>query len=141
MPRVDRRLLLALLAGAGLAPRVRAEASGSRALLMFERDGCAWCLRWHQEVGVGYPKSDEGLKAPLRVLREVDAAKAGATLKAPVTMAPTFVLVDQGREVGRIVGYPGAEFFYGLLGELMKKVDRGASRAPNVAIETAGLPT
>lgn len=127
--RADRRTFLFALAGlAALAPPVRAADEARRAeLIMVERDGCPWCQRWHQEVGVGYPKSEEGMRAPLRVLRSADPVAIGANLKAPVTMAPTFVLVSGGREVGRIVGYPGAEFFYGLLEELLKKLDRAAA--------------
>jgi hypothetical protein len=65
---------------------------------------------------------------------------AGVVLKAPVTMAPTFVLVDNGREVGRIVGYPGADFFYGLLGELLKKRDRAAALGPRFSQLSSKLP-
>ena len=35
---------------------------------------------------------------------------------------PTLVLMDGGREVGRIVGYPGADLFWGLLGELFQRL-------------------
>lgn len=134
-PRAARRSFLLALAGlAAFVPEARAAGEAARAeLVMFERDGCPWCLRWHQEVGVGYPKSEEGLRAPLRVLRSIDPTAIGATLKAPVTMAPTFVLVSGGREVGRIVGYPGADFFYGLLDELLKKLDRSAAMQPLVS--------
>jgi hypothetical protein len=133
--RAARRSVLLGLVAAGLAPSATfAEPAARAELLMFERDGCPWCLRWHQEVGAGYPKSDEGQRAPLRVLHDASSAAVGVSLKAPVTMAPTFVLVAQGREVGRIVGYPGAEFFYGLLDELMKKLDRAAAApAPSVS--------
>lgn len=97
-------------------------------LVMFETDGCPWCLRWHQEIGPGYPRSEEGRRAPLRVLKSGDhAATVGIALTAPVTLSPTFVLVDKGREVGRIVGYPGSEFFYGLLAPLLRKLDKAAA--------------
>jgi hypothetical protein len=44
-------------------------------------------------------------------------------------LAPLFVLVDKGREVGRIRGYPGEDHFWGLLGVLVKKLDAdGTSR-------------
>jgi hypothetical protein len=33
------------------------------------------------------------------------------------------VLIDKGREVGRIRGYPGEEHFWGLLGVLIRKLD------------------
>lgn len=38
-------------------------------------------------------------------------------------LAPVFVLVDKGRELGRIRGYPGEDHFWGLLGVLIKKLD------------------
>ena len=43
-------------------------------------------------------------------------------------LTPLFVLVDRGREIGRIRGYPGEDHFWGLLGVLMKKLH--ASGAP-----------
>jgi len=44
------------------------------------------------------------------------------------------VLVDHGREIGRIRGYPGEDHFWGLLGVLMKKLD-----APGTGGERAQL--
>jgi hypothetical protein len=35
------------------------------------------------------------------------------------------VLVDQQREIGRIRGYPGDIFFWGLLANLIERLDRG----------------
>jgi hypothetical protein len=32
---------------------------------------------------------------------------------------PTFILVVDGRETGRIEGYPGEDFFWGLLGQML----------------------
>ncbi len=95
-------------------------------LLMFEAPGCPWCLRWKQEVGVGYPKSPEGQRAPVRSVALQPGAPEGVKLASPVQFSPTFVLVDdQGREVGRIVGYPGADFFWGLFEGLVKKLPPG----------------
>jgi hypothetical protein len=53
-----------------------------------------------------------------------DAASVSAKLAHPITASPTFVLIDDGREVGRITGYPGADFFWGMLAELIAKLDR-----------------
>jgi hypothetical protein len=92
-------------------------------LLMFEEPGCPWCKRWEAEVGIGYPRSAEGQRAPVRRL-PLGKPPGSVQLQTPVTMSPTFVLVDDGREVGRITGYPGADFFWALLGELVAKLDR-----------------
>ena len=111
-----RRMALALLLLVA-APAVAAAAE----LLMVEQPGCVWCRRWHDEIGTGYPKSAEGQLAPLRRI-ELGTAPAGVTLKVPVTVTPTFVLFDGGQEIGRLTGYAGANFFYGMLGPLLDKL-------------------
>jgi len=40
-----------------------------------------------------------------------DQALAGVLLERPITVTSTFVLAEEGREIGRIVGYPGEDFF------------------------------
>jgi hypothetical protein len=41
-----------------------------------------------------------------------------------------FVLVDNGREYGRIRGYPGETFFYGLLANMIERLDRHEPAPP-----------
>ncbi len=120
-----KQLLWATIAVvAGLWPLVGTASAQMTELLMFEAPGCPWCKRWHAEVGPGYPKSDEGKRAPLRVLPLDRASTLGASLVSPVGASPTFVLVHQGKEVGRIVGYPGPDFFWPMLAELVARLDR-----------------
>lgn len=90
-------------------------------LVMFVEPGCPWCRRWDQEVGEAYTRSAEGQRAPLRRVHIAEARRSGIKLTSAVTVTPTFVVVDQGVEVGRITGYPGADFFWGMLGELLAK--------------------
>lgn len=97
-------------------------AAAAAELLMFEDRGCGYCKRWHAEIGPGYSRSAEGRRAPLRRVNLSSSATGGAALSRPVTITPTFVLVSRGREVGRVVGYPGAEFFYGALDEQLQKL-------------------
>ncbi|MBS9479016.1 thioredoxin family protein [Ancylobacter radicis] len=108
------------IAGAlwGAAPAKAAE------LLVFEQPGCVWCQRFDREIAPIYPETEEGRVAPLRRLDLGDDDAALATLAAPVRYTPTFVLVENGREVGRIPGYAGEEAFWGLLAELTKKLPR-----------------
>ena len=88
-------------------------------LVMFTRDGCPWCARFEREVGSIYPKTAEGRLAPLRRVEVVAGGTMMAGLNEPVVAAPTFVLLDQGRELGRITGYPGDDAFWGLLGKML----------------------
>ena len=48
---------------------------------------------------------------------------------------PVFVLIENGAEFGRIRGYPGETFFWGLLASLIERLDRAepAAPAPNAA--------
>ncbi len=96
-------------------------------LVMFEQWGCEWCEVWDEEVGTAYPLTKEGRLAPLRRVdidedRPTDLAEVRG-----VRYTPTFVVMDRGREVGRILGYPGEDMFYGLLGEILKKLNKPTS--------------
>ena len=128
---MPRRLALLLV----LAVGCMAAAASARAaeLVMFDDPTCVWCRRWLAEVGPGYPKTEEGRRAPLRRVYVRNQAQSGVALKSAVTGTPTFVLADEGREIGRIVGYPGAEYFYPMLGELLQKLPQPvAPRAPGL---------
>jgi thioredoxin-related protein len=93
-------------------------AAPTHSLIMVEDDGCVYCVRWHQEVGAAYTNSAEGRFAPLdrRRIRDPDIA-----FLRNIRYTPTFVLVRGDEEIGRITGYPGADFFWQLLAELMAK--------------------
>lgn len=93
-------------------------------LVMIEEQGCGFCMRWHREVGPGYPKSDEGRSAPL-VLIDRDSKEASHFRR--VVFTPTFILTRDGAEVGRITGYPGADLFWWQLGDLIRKHGPGGS--------------
>lgn len=116
--------LLLTLAGAVAALSLEARHAVAAELIMFEEQGCPWCRLWDREVGGAYPRSDEGRLAPLRRIHISEARRSGLGLSAPVTVTPTFVLVDRGVEVGRITGYPGADFFWGMLDGLLARLPK-----------------
>lgn len=93
---------------------------------MFHSPDCEWCETWDEEIGVGYDKTSESKQAPLRRVN-VDDQKTVNGLKRPIAYTPTFVLMSGGREVGRITGHPGVDFFYPLLAELLAKAQQPAS--------------
>ncbi len=84
-------------------------------LLMGEQAGCAWCARWHKEIGPIYPKTEAGRVAPLWVTDIRQPMPEGVALKRPITFTPTFVILNDGKEVTRVEGYPGEDFFWGLI--------------------------
>lgn len=93
-------------------------------LVMFFKAGCSWCEAFEHEIGPIYPKTEEALRAPLRRV-DIDAAlPADLAFIQVERLTPLFVLVDKGREVGRIRGYGGEESFWTQHFVLMEKLDR-----------------
>jgi hypothetical protein len=116
------RFLLALL----VLPLMLGRATPAAELIMFERDGCPYCAAFDREVAPIYPKAAEGARAPLRrvdIMRPVPRDLAFVKVER---ITPVFVLVDKGREVGRIRGYPGEDFFWGQLGVLIRRLSTAA---------------
>jgi hypothetical protein len=104
---------------------------------MFRRAGCPWCAAWDREIGPIYAKTDAGRRAPVRFVDLARANDRKFALASPVRFTPTFVLVDRDREIGRIEGYPGEDFFWGLLERLLQTAPAQAgnrlSQAPTNA--------
>lgn len=106
-----------LLAAALAAPNL---AWAEISLLMAEEDGCYWCAKWNAEIAHIYPKTAEGKTAPLQRY-DLHSETPDVVFQQRVHFTPTFVLVQDGVEVGRIEGYPGEDFFWGLLGMMFER--------------------
>ncbi|MHA1525317.1 MAG: transcriptional regulator [Alphaproteobacteria bacterium] len=118
------RVVAGFLIGAFAAISGPVGSASAAELVMYEQDGCPWCQVWNRRIAPIYPNTTEGARAPLR---RVDIDEAIPQDLAGITVSrftPTFVLVDGGREVGRIVGYPGEDFFWGFLENLFAKLDK-----------------
>ena len=115
--------LLLLLAGL-----LSCEVARAAELVMFERDGCVWCRRWDDDVGKIYGKTEEARLLPLRRVNVDVAGQSNFVLERPVRYTPTFIVVDRGREVGRITGYMDDGVFWGLLDKLAAKVEDRPNR-------------
>jgi hypothetical protein len=115
-------LLFGLLAFSGtLAPALAAE------LLMVERVGCPYCAKWVRDVAEIYPLTPEGRRLPVRRVDLADGQPRGA--QRPVRFTPTFLVMDEGREVGRITGYMDHSMFWGMLGTLLERLGQETATA------------
>lgn len=119
---VTRLSMASLVVLAVIATLTPIQGATAAELVMFDSANCSWCRHWDRDVGVGYHNSEEGQRAPLRRVDIGQAAASGIRLARTVTATPTFVLVEDGDEVGRITGYPGAEFFWGQLGGMLAQL-------------------
>jgi hypothetical protein len=96
-------------------------------LVMFEQAGCSWCEAFDRDIGTIYSKTDESLRAPLRRLDIALALPSDLSFIVVERLTPLFVLVDKGREIGRIRGYGGPEAFWTQLFTLLEKLDNAGT--------------
>lgn len=92
-------------------------------LVMFEAKGCPYCTRWNAEIGFVYGRTAEAARFPLRRVDVDEARPADLKDVAGIRFTPTFVVMEAGKEIGRIVGYLGEYQFYGLLGKIIGRFD------------------
>lgn len=102
--------------------------ANSAELLILEQEGCYWCERWHSEIGDIYPKTREAEIAPLRRVDIHDPWPSDLEGIQQDYFTPTFVLIDGNKEVGRLRGYPGEDFFWPLLEEIFQKMQKVADK-------------
>ena len=98
-------------------------------LLMLHQPGCGWCERFEAEIGEAYPNTSEGAAAPLRRVDITKPWPADLNGIAPERFTPSFVLVEGGKEIARLRGYPGDQFFWFLVDEMLAKLPGGADPA------------
>ena len=101
---------------AGSAATARAEK-----LIMFDSPVCEWCEVWEEQIGFMYHLTAEARRAPLKRIDIGDQDKVSG-LERRIIYTPTFVLMDKGREQGRITGYPGEDFFWAMLAIMIKRL-------------------
>lgn len=97
-------------------------------LIMFDEDGCSWCEKWNEEIGDVYPITNEGKIAPLVRINIHDRDYPPYDRLEGLYFTPTFVVMEDDQEIGRIRGYPSEDFFWPLLNEILDKRKVAASQ-------------
>ena len=115
MATLFRAMVVGLAVGFGTM--VQAETR----LMMAEEPGCIWCARWNEEIGHIYPKTDEGSTAPLLRVDISQPMPDDIELNRRVSFTPTFILLIDGVETARLEGYPGEDFFWGLIALMLEE--------------------
>lgn len=91
-------------------------------LVMFELGTCIYCAVWNDAVGKTYAATVAGRRAPLRRVYLTDPRPDDLKDVAGIRMTPTFVLLDEGREIGRIHGYANSDLFWSELKRLLHRM-------------------
>jgi thioredoxin-related protein len=94
-------------------------------LVMVEQAICPYCKMFDEQVGATYAETDIGARVPLRRVDLKSDWPQDLASVARDRLTPTFILVSDGAEVGRLRGYPGEEEFWRLLKQLIKQHDNG----------------
>jgi thioredoxin-related protein len=96
-------------------------------LLMFNNKHCGYCSAFIEEVAVDYKYKDHKNKdLPLVI---IDAFKQPDWFREAykenrikgIFGTPTFIIWNGRKELGRIIGYNGKQWFYERLNELFQK--------------------
>ena len=97
-------------------------------LLMFTTDGCFYCEKWAEEVSPAYLNSTEQRFAPLRYVELYGQRPSQYKFVRGVAHTPTFVVVHDGKEYGRLVGYTSDHFFWPQLQKILMRLPKDARR-------------
>lgn len=124
--RISGRTWRAAIVVAAVLCQANATATAAE-LLMFEQAACPFCAAFNREIAPDYPQSKAGGRAPLRHVDIHQSRTGGISGLDPAIFTPTFVLVDQGKEVGRMMGYPGRRYFYPEIQGLLDKLPQASN--------------
>lgn len=89
-------------------------------LLMIEQNGCYVCAAFNRDIAPIYAVSPEATQAPLVHADLRGPLPEGVVLTSRPFVTPTFILIGpDGREVSRLIGFPGEDFFWPYLNEML----------------------
>jgi thioredoxin-related protein len=88
-------------------------------LVVMEAPGCTYCDIFRRDVLPSYQASERAKDMPIRFLDINDASPEELGLDSPVDIVPTFVVLKDHKEVGRIPGYMGPEYFFHSINHLI----------------------
>lgn len=104
---------------AGLDVDAPAAGSATMELVVMEAPGCTYCTLFRRDVLPSYENSERAKDVPIRFVDINDEAADALGLDGPVDVVPTFVVLKNNKEVGRIPGYTGPEIFFHTINYLL----------------------
>ncbi|MGE0055477.1 MAG: thioredoxin fold domain-containing protein [Hyphomicrobium sp.] len=104
---------------AGLDLEAPASQNDNMELVVMEAPGCIYCTLFRRDVLPAYESSPKAKELPIRFVDINDEAADALGIDYPVDIVPTFVVLKNNKEVGRIPGYTGPEFFFHTINYLL----------------------
>ncbi|MDX2258463.1 MAG: hypothetical protein NW205_06045 [Hyphomicrobiaceae bacterium] len=93
----------------------------TRELVVLEMPGCIYCGIFRRDVLPAYKASLRAGELPIRFIDINDRAAGDIGLAAPVDIIPTFVILENNEELGRIPGYVGPETFFHAVNHILSR--------------------
>lgn len=115
----------AILTGAGApgptdaATQLTSEPTPAAELVVIEARGCPMCQLLRDEIAPLYRATARAQRAPLRFVDVAHTDIDNMGLASPVQIIPTVVLMRDGAEIDRLVGYTGPEIFMRAVGVML----------------------
>lgn len=97
-----------------------AQQNESLELVFITSEYCPFCKAWERDVGFIYDNTPYADKAPLRRVDFRDVASVLPPNSVDVSGTPTFLILENNNELGRIEGYQSSELFFWALSEYVK---------------------
>ncbi|MEO8651799.1 MAG: thioredoxin domain-containing protein [Hyphomicrobiaceae bacterium] len=88
-------------------------------LIVIEARGCPMCQLFRDEIAPVYRATARAKRTPLRFVDVSFTDPATLNLVAPIEIIPTVVLMRDGTEIDRLVGYTGPEIFMTAVGKML----------------------
>lgn len=108
--------LTALVLYGAAAPAMGAE------LVMVDMRSCIYCEKFRDEVEPTYSATQAGRLAPLRKVSLYKRWPKDLAGIRPAHFTPVFIVIDDGREIGRFAGFTSPQAFYDELDPILAKV-------------------
>jgi CRISPR/Cas system CSM-associated protein Csm3 (group 7 of RAMP superfamily) len=119
-------ILAATLMVPGASPAVQAatEITDERPgpiveLVVIEARQCPMCRLFRDEIAPVYRATARAERAPLRFVDVAHTDPETLNLVAPIEIIPTVVVMRDGVEIDRLVGYTGPEIFMRAIGVML----------------------
>ena len=126
MSRSARFIFLAAVLALGAVPvravvdlETAAIPDNRKELLVVEIENCIYCGLFRRDVAPAYKSSIRARAVPMRFVNINAPDVDRLILESPIDSVPTVLVVENGREVGRIAGYVGPEIFFHSLQRLL----------------------
>jgi hypothetical protein len=98
-------------------------------LLMVEQAGCYYCRVFNRDIAPVYEKSAEGQAAPLVHVQLRGDLPEGVVLNTQPFVTPTFILIGpDGAEIERLTGFPGEDFFWPYISDMISTAQAGLAQ-------------